>query len=1001
MTELLIKKIWYKTWPLYSFIAAIAIGVLILIVLPGYDWRLYLLCGLVGGVIVLSFNPNLRYLRIVYIILSIIGAFQVVDFYILASTEKGSILIKSPKLGTAVSLGLILLAGLALTYDLLSRKPRLKGPDEVEANTNIKEQTNIENQEVTNIETVKGDIVHGPKTVNNFEVTQPEKVQANLTPLPRINCKEDLIGRKSEMETLSKKLKAKSTNKILLLNGMGGIGKTTLAMAYVQTYRSDYQHVAWVSQLNPSGLFAAFADNKYLKSSLKLQFTDEKPKEQFGIICLKLRALEGQNLLVIDNADASAEIHEQELPDGNWKTLVTSRNEIPRFDAIMIGSLLPENAKELFLSHCNLRVEESDLDELLKEVEYHTLTVELMAKTIESQHGSLSIGKLLNYLRERQMNEETLQSKVSVQHREHFRGKKKVKLYSHLLNTFSFQNLDKYLIDLLKQYAVLPSEPQPTLRMKEWLKVSDDNAKDFDEGIKELISSGWLRQVESDDFGHAAVLHRMIREVILLGHPPEFNEIENLVQSVTDLIHIDQTKDNPVDKFPWAVYGQSLLDNLPAPPPPENNLRNELALLYRNLGRYEDAAKLLESALESALSHFGELHPNVAVSRSNLAIVYQALGRYEDAAKLLESALESDLSHFGELHPNVARNRSNLALVYKDLGRYEDAANLLESALESDLSHFGELHPTVAGRRSNLAIVYQALGRYEDAAKLLESALESDLSHFGELHPNVALSRSNLALVYKDLGRYEDAAKLLESALESDLSHFGELHPNVALSRSNLALVYQALGRYEDAAKLLESALESDLSHFGDLHPNVARSRSNLALVYKDLGRYEDAAKLLESALESALSHFGELHPNVAVSRSNLATVYQALGRYEDAANLLESALDSVLSHFGELHPTVAGRRSKLALVYSDLGRYEDAAKLLESALESDLSHFGELHPNVVVSRSNLATVYKDLGRLPEGKELAGLAYESLERTLGPEHPNTKFVKRILESFDN
>ena len=88
--------------------------------------------------------------------------------------------------------------------------------------------------------------------------------------------------------------------------------------------------------------------------------------------------------------------------------------------------------------------------------------------------------------------------------------------------------------------------------------------------------------------------------------------------------------------------------------------------------------------MASAQKNFGPDHPNVAISSSNLAVVYQALGRYEEAAGLLEAALASDQKNFGPDHPSVARTRNNLALVYQALGRYEEAAGLLEAALASD-----------------------------------------------------------------------------------------------------------------------------------------------------------------------------------------------------------------------------------------------------------------------------------------------------------------------------
>ncbi|MEM9887766.1 MAG: tetratricopeptide repeat protein [Bacteroidota bacterium] len=303
----------------------------------------------------------------------------------------------------------------------------------------------------------------------------------------------------------------------------------------------------------------------------------------------------------------------------------------------------------------------------------------------------------------------------------------------------------------------------------------------------------------------------------------------------------------------------------------KSSLQNDLALAYQFIGRYEEAATLLETALQSDLDNFGKQHLEVAKKQSNLALVYSDLGRYEKAANLLETALQSDLDNFGKQHPEVAKKQSNLALVYSDLGRYEEAANLLEVSLQSDLDNFGEKHPKVAARQSNLAIVYQDLGLYEESAQLLQAALQSDLENFGEKHPNVAVRQSNLAAVYRNLGRYEEAARLLEAALQSALENFEEQHPKVAVSQSNLATVYRNLDRYEEAAQLLQAALQSDLDNFGEQHPTVAITLNNLALVNAAQKQYQQALENWLKALEILQRNFLESHPYIEILNESIA----------------------------------------------------------------------------------------------------------------------------------
>ena len=822
-------------------------------------------------------------------------------------------------------------------------------------------------------------------------VQQPNAhvVPKELNELP--NPPIEFIGRAFDLSSTVELLQG--GNQVLLLNGIGGIGKTTLAKKYLHSQYDNYNYIAWISVLQEGSekkegfqsAAEALGGDPDLFENLGIPFDLEQNAQVRTQQILKaLKQLPGKNLLVIDNAGFSLKEIRSQLPKPpTWHILVTSRKEIPGLYQKQIDELPPDQALMLFYAYYPQgHTVEDEIKSLIAYIGYHTLTIELLAKTCRN-NLSANPSHLLKKLEEKQFEE--ISQKAWSEHSD-----RDIEVYGYLLAIFDSTELEPKEREILTQLSVLPSEEYTWELLLSVFQIEKEKEKVFDEALRGLMKKGWVIG------GDSLKVHQMIQEVIRNKFPPTEESCMDIIQGVRGLLSIDQNKDNPIEKFPLIVYGEAILSHIEGGGKEINTLKNNLATIYKALGRYEQAAQLLEAALESDRTNFGEQHHTVAIRRSNLATVYQDLGRYEQAAQLLEVALESDRTNFGERHPNVAIRSSNLALVYQALGRYKQAAQLLEAALESDRTNFGEQHPTVAISRSNLALVYKDLGRYEQAAQLLEVALESDRTNFGEQHPTVARSHSNLATIYKALGRYEQAAQLLEAALESDRINFGEQHPTVATSRSNLAVVYQDLGRYEQAAQLLESALESARTNFGEQHPNVATSRSNLAVVYQDLGRYEQAAQLLEAALESDRINFGEQHPNVAIRSSNLALVYQALGRYEQAAQLLEAALESDRTNFGEQHPTVARSRSNLALVYQALGRYEQAAQLLEAALESDRTNFGEQHPNVAIRRSNLALVYKALGRYEQAAQLLEAALESDRTNFGEQHPNVAIRRSNL-----
>ncbi len=803
-----------------------------------------------------------------------------------------------------------------------------------------------------------------------------------LTALNRIPARE-IIGRDKDLEALREALLRKSET--ALINGMGGIGKTTLAGAYIDRYYDDYDHIGWLTM--EGSLEEAVMAEYTLHANLNVG--DVEPGNQVEACLNVLRNLKGEkkNLLVMDNASEEIGKYYDRLPKApNWHVLVTSRERVAPFHIMDIDFLGEDDAMALFARHNGAFIPD-EVRRIVNHVELHTLTIEVLAKSAKQNRWDFD--KVLKAIGT------DARAHVTTFHSKH--GKIE-RIQSYLTDIFRTSNLGDRRIWLLKQFVCLPNAWVEYGLLSRLLSTGElDWEEDFPSTLESLYEKGFLLKNEGRD---SYKMHAVLAEALKPQLNVALSDIELLLPAVAELLDLDQAKENPIDKFPFIPYGDAIARLFPADDSPRMSvLRHNLGLRCSELGDYEKARDLLEQALESELKNFGPDQPNVAIGQLNLANVYKDLGDYEKARDLLKQALESVLKNFGPDHPTVAISRSNLANVYRDLGDYEKARDLLEQALESDLKNFGPDHPTVATRQSNLANVYGNLGDYEKARDLLKQALESDLKNFGPDHPTVATRQSNLANVYRDLGDYEKARDLLEQALESDLKNFGPDHPTVATSRSNLAIVYRDLGHYEKARDLLKQALESVLKNFGPDHPDVATIRSNLAIVYGNLGDYEKARDLLKQALESVLKNFGPDHPDVATIRSNLAIVYGNLGDYEKARDLLKQALESVLKNFGPDHPDVATRQSNLANVYGNLGDYEKARDLLEQALESGLKNFGPDHPNVATIRLNLANVYRDIGDYDKARDLWTRAYEIFKNALGLDHPHTKMLKGFLEGM--
>lgn len=668
------------------------------------------------------------------------------------------------------------------------------------------------------------------------------------------------IGREYDLIEIEDQLQRHRT---LVIQGEGGMGKTTLAAAYYHQsmHNKFYKTVAWL--FCEQGTLKAIYELAYVLG-LNLQGVAET--DRLLMIQHKLKEMEESFLLVLDNVGDDLSEFIVAFQGYQWNVLVTSRARMDweGIKAFELAPLSTESAKALFNVHYQNRSgeplesgEEFEvlLDKLISAIGQNTLVTEVFAKQLRAEFSGekderfglkefllrLEQGGL--YLEE---SRETVRTNYAF-----YRRKNEVATTTEILDIlYDFSKLEKKLKSLLINVALLPADSHKLPTLEELFQP--EKTGQLRSNLKKLYASGWLGGDGSTQFRISPV----IQELTLKKHQVTlWDEGKKLVERVSDLIRNEPDKDNIHTKFKWKPIAEKLAYHLADSQTDEYSLfLTDLAILLKYIGGRENLLRAgleLENALSLDLKNHGEGSPSVATGRSNLAVVLGELGGVENlrrAASELENALSLDLKNEGEDSPSVATRRSNLALVLNHLGGINNlrrARSELQNALASDLKNYGEDSPLVATRRSNLAVVLRDLGGVDNllrAALELEKALAIDLKNYGEDSSSVAKCRSNLAGVLRDLGGHKNllqAASELEKALVSDLKNYGEDSPLVATCRSSLAVVLGDLGGVENlkrAASELENALTSDVKNHGEDSHSVARCRSNLAVVLQDLG---------------------------------------------------------------------------------------------------------------------------------------------------------------------
>ncbi|MHC5110080.1 MAG: tetratricopeptide repeat protein [Planctomycetota bacterium] len=445
-------------------------------------------------------------------------------------------------------------------------------------------------------------------------------------------------------------------------------------------------------------------------------------------------------------------------------------------------------------------------------------------------------------------------------------------------------------------------------------------------------------------------------------------------------------------------------------PAVERQIRTTIGDSYTALGLYDTALPHMEMALQIARTHNGEESLEAALSMNQLGMLFRKLGRHEEAGELHAEALAIDEAYYGVDALETTLSMNSLAQILYDLGRFEEGRPLFRRAYEIRSQHLEETDDTLIGSLSNLARTSYQQGNYQEAEEFIAEALrlteithdKGDVLYLGLLnnlahtklvrgkfaeaeqmlrevaegyrklhegdHPDTARALNNLAETQRRQARYEDAMTTQSEALAMRRTTLGDDHPQVAVSLNNLGLTLSSMKSFEEALNAHEEALAIRRSAFPDDHPNVATTLNNMGHVMYKNEDYTDAVEHFEEALRIRETSFGKDHPNTANTQMHLARCRLKLGDTKSAESLARLALATQESRLSAGHPEIAATQTLLARILVAREAYEEAETLFLAGLESLQARFGDDFPAVERAMGDLASLYEAMGRDDEAE---------------------------------
>jgi Tfp pilus assembly protein PilF len=716
---------------------------------------------------------------------------------------------------------------------------------------------------------------------------------------------DDLHLLQQEVGPISRSATAASTAVALI--GLGGVGKTRLAIEHAWRSAALHSAVLFGSASSPEALNRSLAGLAAVLDLPEKAANEEAIQRQavLGWLCSHPGWL-----LIHDGIDGkeAAQAVESLLPQtSGGQLLVTTRlskwSSAVRRLPLEVLSL--EAAAEFLLERTagSRKQEAGDplaARDLAQQLDGLALALEQAGAYIDERCISFS-----SYRREWQQRRDQLLSWFDPQ----------LMQYPQSVATTwltSFQQLSADAQTLLRRLAWLATEPIPESLLEVATAAGDGvDAEPIEaiDGLVELDRYSLLsRSNQSDSF----LLHRLVQEVTRLRQ--EMAQEPHELAAALAWINAAFVGD-PQDVRSWPVL-EPLEPHARAVASfaagagiagATARLSSILGMVLFAKAAYSEAEPLMRRALQIDETSYCLDHPDVARDLNNLAGLLLDTNRRSEAEPLMHRALLIDETSYGQDHPSVARDLNNLAQLLEASNRVGEAERLVRRALHIYEASYGLDHPKVATSLNNLAGLLLATNRLAEAEPLMRRALQIDEASYGLDHPKVATRLNNLAALLQDTNRLEEAERMYRSALQIDEASFGQDHPVVAVDLNNLSTLLLETNRLGEAETLMRRALAIDEDSYGNDDPNVARDLNNLANVLQATNRLVEAEPLMHRALQICEASYGLDHPEVAIRLNNLAQLLQHTNRLAEAEPMYRRGLKILIAvtDQGYKHPNL------------------------------------------------------------------------------------------------
>ncbi|KAI9692806.1 MAG: hypothetical protein M1820_009354 [Bogoriella megaspora] len=692
------------------------------------------------------------------------------------------------------------------------------------------------------------------------------------------------VGRKDIIANITEHRAASQTHTRTALYGLGGIGKSQIAIEYAHKIRraEPDTSVVWIHASNAARFQQGYRD---IADKILLPGREVPGADIMQLVYSWLsESSNGQWLMILDNVDddgvffaenedtvSSAE-HEKSLESflphtPNVRILITSRNRTAAINLVGgHGDVVPvepmAEVDALALLQTRVPLDESNISDakaLIHALEGIPLAITHAAAYIKTRAPMTTVSSYLKLFHESEANQVHLLSNKEWKDIRRDHDSRHAVMRTWQISFRQIRERQPLAANLLALMCMFDKQGIPKR-----LVQAGTSELDFTDALAPLLSFSLVRAEVGEQ---AFEMHRLVQLSTRMWLEAE-NELGKWVKKSTQVLsaafpsgdYETWTECEVILPHAKEVMSHATRDEKDSLEQARIGYTAGWYQIYR--GECKAAETCLRMSAEVRERVLGQEHPLTLLNVGDIGVALERQGKYGEAEVIQRQVLEKREKVLGLEHPDTLCSVAYLGSALCRQGKYGEAEVIQRQVLEKREKVLGLEHVDTLFSASELGVALERQGKYEEAEAIRRQILAKREKVLGLEHPNTLCSVAYLGSALCRQNRYKEAEVMHRRAAEGMEKVYGWEHPNTLSNINSLAEALSRQGRWEEAEIMYQRSQEALEKVLGPEHPYTVTGVHNLASLFHQQHEYRTALKLFQRAYSGFVKALGADHPD-------------------------------------------------------------------------------------------------------------------------------------------